>query len=462
MIRKKFTIFCALLSIAVFLIFIAKNAMAVTTYGTLGNFDVINDTGGDCHGFEIELEGISPSDVVYTFGAPYQRYGDPVVVYNSTNTGAIVRYTALYDSSNSTWSAATPYTPSCNLVASGHSCWTGGVSNPNDYYSCGCDHFGVSLIKSPTKTTYRWLIEGSTPGTLTPFGSDVALPAPSWNVIPPAVPAAQPQVFVAIVAPEPEGSDEFGEALWVKIFKTELEDGLREDDLVHLVIDDADIDIVPDEPGEVEIEWTLLQQSTEDEGEQEFGGEVGEGNEAVSRRFEFYRYIGEYDPETHEALCDNPDDCPEAVGDFVGDQNVAIDLAGLFEIPAEPTPSPTLVSSPTPVSSPKPTEPPNAIALSSFEAKADDDGSVIITWETATEVDNAGFNLYRAKRREGSYARINEKLIEAKGDATSGAAYSYRDVVDHAGGYFYKLEDIDTNGESTMHGPIKVRVNVLE
>lgn len=34
-------------------------ADAQTTYGTLSNFDVVNDTGQPCHGFEIELEGIS-------------------------------------------------------------------------------------------------------------------------------------------------------------------------------------------------------------------------------------------------------------------------------------------------------------------------------------------------------------------------------------------------------------------
>ena len=41
------------------------------------------------HGFEIELEGILASDVVYTFGAPYQRYGDPAIV--PTATGAITK-----------------------------------------------------------------------------------------------------------------------------------------------------------------------------------------------------------------------------------------------------------------------------------------------------------------------------------------------------------------------------------
>lgn len=328
-------IFASLVAAAV-LFTTSNQASAVTTYGTLGNFDVINETGGECHGFEIELEGISSANVVYTFGAPYQRYGKPIVVPNSTNTGVIIRYAALYDSNASTWSATTPYTLPPYLPTQGHSCWTGGVANPADYYNCGCDHFGASLNKTPTKTTYRWLVESS-PGMLTPFGSNVPLPAPVWNVTPqvspdPNLPPPPPIVQAAIVPPAPQ-QYEFGDALWVKIFVTELQNELQANDLDHLVVDDPDVDIVPNEPLEVEIEWTLLQQETENEGEQEFGGEVGAGNEAVSRRFEFYRYVGDYDVETHEALCNDPVICPESIGDLIGVQNVAINLAGPLNQP---------------------------------------------------------------------------------------------------------------------------------
>jgi hypothetical protein len=31
-------------------------ALAQTTFGALSNFDVFNDTGQECHGFEIELQ----------------------------------------------------------------------------------------------------------------------------------------------------------------------------------------------------------------------------------------------------------------------------------------------------------------------------------------------------------------------------------------------------------------------
>ena len=329
-------------------------ATAQITYGTLDNFDVINDTGGECHGFEIELEGISTADVVYTFGAPYQRYGDPTVMATSGGTGVTIRYAASYAG---TWSATTPIAVAPYLPTQGHSCWTGGVTDPAIYYASGCDHFGASLNTTPTKTTYRWLVENpSAPGTLMVFGTNVPLPAPVWNVTPPADPAAQPVAAAAIAPPPPADPTKCGDAMWVKVYVTELPNGLQGDDLDHMVIDDPNVNIVPNEPVEVEFEWVLLQACPGNAGEQEFGGaaEVGAGNEAVSRRFEFYKYTGQYDPDPEairEALCDNPTEpaqqIPErcgdpnadgvaGVGDLIGAQNAAINLAGPFGVPNQP------------------------------------------------------------------------------------------------------------------------------
>lgn len=98
-----------------------------------------------------------------------------------------------------------------------------------------------------------------------------------------------------------------------------------------------------------------------------------------------------------------------------------------------------------------------AVTLLSFTAKAGDDGVTLI-WETASETNNAGFNIYRSRLRDGEYKKINDTLIPAKGDATAGASYRHEDMPPARGTYYYKLEDVDTNGVSTMHGPEKVRV----
>jgi hypothetical protein len=78
----------ALLSLALMAPSANTHADTATIYGSLGNFDVVNNTGQSAHGFEIELEGLQPADVVYSFSA--QRYGASRIV--PTATGVIVRW----------------------------------------------------------------------------------------------------------------------------------------------------------------------------------------------------------------------------------------------------------------------------------------------------------------------------------------------------------------------------------
>src|SRR5690349_1148108 len=57
-------------------------ASASTAYGDLNNFDVFNDTGQDCHGFEIELDDVHSVDITYTFD--WNHYGAPTIVENNS------------------------------------------------------------------------------------------------------------------------------------------------------------------------------------------------------------------------------------------------------------------------------------------------------------------------------------------------------------------------------------------
>ena len=119
-------------------------------------------------------------------------------------------------------------------------------------------------------------------------------------------------------------------------------------------------------------------------------------------------------------------------------------------------------------------EAPVLIGLEQFTALPQGD-RIILTWTTLSEVDNAGFNLWRSESKSsesksgeskngesknGNYIRINPKPIAAEGGATLGAEYSYTDnTVDTTRPgitYYYKLEEIDTKGVSTFHGPVSV------
>ncbi|MBN1659804.1 MAG: proprotein convertase P-domain-containing protein, partial [Anaerolineae bacterium] len=100
---------------------------------------------------------------------------------------------------------------------------------------------------------------------------------------------------------------------------------------------------------------------------------------------------------------------------------------------------------------------PTAVTLARFEAVAAG-GSIRLEWETATELNHLGFNLYRSDTLRGAYARLNEVLIasQAPGSPT-GAVYTWTDAgVEPGTTYYYELEDVDLHGVATRHGPVEV------
>jgi hypothetical protein len=101
-------------------------------------------------------------------------------------------------------------------------------------------------------------------------------------------------------------------------------------------------------------------------------------------------------------------------------------------------------------------DPATAISLVSFTATGAGN-AVKVEWQTATEMDNVGFHVYRADVPEGPYNRITDKLISATLHQGKGAVYRFVDTRVAVGQlYFYKLEDIDLYGKHTFHGPICV------
>ena len=107
------------------------------------------------------------------------------------------------------------------------------------------------------------------------------------------------------------------------------------------------------------------------------------------------------------------------------------------------------------------TIPPTVISLAEFKATPGS-GKVTLIWITASEIDTAGFNIYRSTEENGAYEKINSALIKATGSPGAGATYQFVDsAVKNRKTYWYKLEDIDTSGKATVHGPVSATPKLI-
>ncbi len=99
-----------------------------------------------------------------------------------------------------------------------------------------------------------------------------------------------------------------------------------------------------------------------------------------------------------------------------------------------------------------------AVTLASFDATPQND-AVRLTWETVSEIDNAGFNLYRADDAAGPQTLLANVPSQGPG-STQGFSYTYEDLdVQPGQTYWYWLEDVSLGGATTLHGPVSATVS---
>lgn len=74
---------------------------------------------------------------------------------------------------------------------------------------------------------------------------------------------------------------------------------------------------------------------------------------------------------------------------------------------------------------------------------------IIISWSTETEVNTAGFNVYRALHEDGPWEKINPRLVPASPDPMRGGSYVFTDTNVIAGiTYWYELEEVELGGRT--------------
>jgi hypothetical protein len=78
----------------------------------------------------------------------------------------------------------------------------------------------------------------------------------------------------------------------------------------------------------------------------------------------------------------------------------------------------------------------------------------VLNWATVQEIDNYGFNLYRAPVDNFAQAElIHFEPSAIQGGTGSGATYRILDTPPLYGRWWYWLADIDTHGIQTLYSP---------
>ncbi len=99
------------------------------------------------------------------------------------------------------------------------------------------------------------------------------------------------------------------------------------------------------------------------------------------------------------------------------------------------------------------------VELTSFSASADQN-SVILSWSTATETNNAGFSVERKTPVDERWIEIG--FVPGFGTTTEVRNYSYKDVNLLSGLYSYRLKQIDYDGSVEYSNDVFAEIGLPE
>ncbi len=93
------------------------------------------------------------------------------------------------------------------------------------------------------------------------------------------------------------------------------------------------------------------------------------------------------------------------------------------------------------------------VELTSFTAVSAK-GKVVLNWATATEMNNRGFEVQRKTDGAGEWAVVG--FVNGRGTATTSNSYSYTDEFSGSGVVYYRLRQVDFDGQSAYSEAIEV------
>jgi len=97
------------------------------------------------------------------------------------------------------------------------------------------------------------------------------------------------------------------------------------------------------------------------------------------------------------------------------------------------------------------------ILMSNMYTEVSAEKGVTIFWNTESEVNTAGYYVWRKAEEAAEYMIVTTDIIPSIGTGSSGNRYSYSDInVKEGIRYYYKIQELSLSGESSFFGPIEV------
>lgn len=103
-------------------------------------------------------------------------------------------------------------------------------------------------------------------------------------------------------------------------------------------------------------------------------------------------------------------------------------------------------------------EPALAVTVEAFSATTEN-GVVLLSWRTVSEIGNVGFNLWRSDAPDGPWTLLAFVPSQSPGAAAGAAYHMVDDGVQAGQTYWYRLQDMDAAGYGSFHGPVSVTLD---
>jgi hypothetical protein len=103
---------------------------------------------------------------------------------------------------------------------------------------------------------------------------------------------------------------------------------------------------------------------------------------------------------------------------------------------------------------------PLPVELTSFKVKPKGN-NVMLNWQTATEINNYGFEVQRTELNTKHSAWKTIGFVEGAGNSNSPKTYSFSDYINQSGKYFYRLKQIDWDGAFKYSETIEINIDIL-